>query len=710
MDGDVPRTTVVRRLKVTRPILRWAWLAALGVVLVGLLSPLVSIASAEQASSGVRSAQGGYIDAGEEHTCAILADRSVRCWGKGVAGRLGYGNDGNVLAPAAAGPVNLGPGRDARAIVAGDFHTCAILDDGGVRCWGFGENGRLGYGNKNNIFSPAEAPPVNLGPGRTARAITAGASHTCAILDDGSVRCWGNGAAGRLGYGNSASIGDDETPGQIAPVNLGPGRTATAIAAGEFHTCAILDNGSLLCWGFNASGQLGYGGTADVGDNETPAQAGPVDLDGHRAVAVSGGTGHTCAILDDGSVRCWGFGANGRLGYGSTGDIARAADAPAVDLGAGRTAIAIAAGDAHTCAVLDNGAVRCWGFGGSGRLGYGDSNSIGDTETPGAVGPVNLGPGRSARAITAGFSHSCAALDDGTLRCWGFGGSGRLGYGDEQNVGDDETPASQGPVPMGGSVPSLAANLTVGIAAENARPALGGPVGLSVTVANGGPDPTAGVALSIPAPAGFSWLSAAPGGFDGGAGRWNVGSLASGQSATLRVVARAGASGSIPLVAEVASSSVFDPTSTPGNGVAEDDRAVVVLTVPGSGAGAARRLLPLPRSLSLTVRRVPRRGPLSRIQAEGRLLLPRVRPVPRCTGKVRVMASVGKRVIAQRTVSLRKVRGRCRYAATVPPTRTKTRSAKAVTVRARFLGTSQMRARASRATGVKVRVPARGSG
>ena len=200
------------RLKVTRPILRWAWLAAFGVVLVGLLSPLVSIASAEQASSGVRSAQGGYIDAGEEHTCAILADRSVRCWGKGVAGRLGYGNDGNVLAPAAAGPVNLGPGRDARAIVAGDFHTCAILDDGAVRCWGFGANGRLGYGNTNNIFSPAAAPPVDLGPGRTARAITAGASHTCAILDDGSVRCWGNGAAGRLGYGNSASIGDDETP------------------------------------------------------------------------------------------------------------------------------------------------------------------------------------------------------------------------------------------------------------------------------------------------------------------------------------------------------------------------------------------------------------------------------------------------------------------------------------------------------------------
>ncbi len=706
MDGDVPRTTVVRRVHVTHTLARWVLLAVLGVVLVGLFSPLVSRASAEQASSGARSAQAGYIDAGEEHTCAVLADRSVRCWGKGVAGRLGYGSDANVLAPAAAGPVNLGPGRDARAIVAGDFHTCAILDDGSVRCWGFGENGRLGYGNRSNVFTPAAAPPVDLGPGRTARAITAGASHTCAILDDGSVRCWGNGAAGRLGNGNSASVGDDETPGQVPPVNLGPGRTARAIAAGEFHTCAILDNAGLICWGFNASGQLGYGGTADVGDNETPGQVGPVNVGGRGVVAVSGGTGHTCAILDDGTVHCWGFGANGRLGYGGTGDITSASAAPAVHIGAGRTATAIASGDAHNCAVLDNGAVRCWGFGGSGRLGYSDTNSIGDTELPDAVGPVNLGSGRSARAITAGFSHSCAALDDGTLRCWGFGGSGRLGYGDEQNVGDDETPATEGPVPMGGTVPPLAANLTVGLGADDARPSLGTSVGLTLTVANSGPDATGAVALSIPAPAGVSWLSAAPGGFDGGTGRWNVGTLAPGQAATLRLVARAGTAGSIPLAAEVASSSVFDPTSTPGNGVAEDDRAVVVLTVPAT-PGIARRLRPLPRSLSLTVTRVPRRGTLSRIRAEGRLLLPRVRPVPRCTGRVRVSATVGKRVVAQRTVPLRRVRGACRYVATVRPARTRTRSAKAVIVRARFLGTSQMRARASRATGVKVRVPAR---
>ncbi len=133
----------------------------------------------------------------------------------------------------------------------------------------------------------------------------------------------------------------------------------------------------MRCWGFGSSGQLGTGATADVGDNE-PAAAGVVALPAGRAArAVAGGAGHTCAILDDGSVSCWGFGANGRLGYGNT--TQRTTPGGPVALGAGRTAAAIGAGDAHTCAILDTGAVRCWGFGGQGRLGYGASTSVGDT-------------------------------------------------------------------------------------------------------------------------------------------------------------------------------------------------------------------------------------------------------------------------------------------------------------------------------------------
>ncbi|MDH3755403.1 MAG: hypothetical protein OEU32_16165, partial [Acidimicrobiia bacterium] len=137
--------------------------------------------------------------------------------------------------------------------------------------------------------------------------------------------------------GNTDRIGDTETPDTVGPVDLGPGRTAVAIAPVGFHTCAILDNGSLLCWGNGFDGQLGYGNTDDIGDNETPGGFGPVDL------------------------------------------------------GTGRTATAVSGSEFHTCAALDDGAVRCWGGNSTGRLGYGDLVSIGDDETPGSVGPVMVG-------------------------------------------------------------------------------------------------------------------------------------------------------------------------------------------------------------------------------------------------------------------------------------------------------------------------------
>ncbi|MEQ9229032.1 MAG: RCC1 domain-containing protein, partial [Parvibaculum sp.] len=98
--------------------------------------------------------------------------------------------------------------------------------------------------------SPASVGPVDLGPGRTATAISAGGGHTCAVLDTGQLRCWGFGAFGQLGYADTDNIGDDETPASVAPVDLGPGRMALAISADALHTCAILDSGRLRCWGF----------------------------------------------------------------------------------------------------------------------------------------------------------------------------------------------------------------------------------------------------------------------------------------------------------------------------------------------------------------------------------------------------------------------------------------------------------------------------
>ena len=279
-------------------------------------------------------------------------------------------------------------------MVAGDYHTCAIADDGTVHCWGFGANGRLGYASTANILAPAAAPAVDLG-GRRAVAITAGASHTCAIVDDGSVRCWGNGVSGRLGYGNQATIGDNEAPAAAGAVDIGAGRRAVAISAGDFHTCVIRDDGALVCWGFGSAGQLGRGGTADVGDDETPGQARARPAQRPRRARRVGRQGPHLRRPRRRLGPLLGFGADGRLGYGSTSDILTASAAPPVALGAGRTAVAISAGEAHTCAILDSGAVRCWGFGGNGRLGNDDTDSIGDGagETPASVRRWRSGPG-----------------------------------------------------------------------------------------------------------------------------------------------------------------------------------------------------------------------------------------------------------------------------------------------------------------------------
>ena len=421
---------------------------------IGLLA--ASGGSAEQATSSVLSVEAGRIDAGFLHSCAIVDDDTVRCWGHGGHGGLGYGNTNDIgddETPGSAGPVDLGTGRTAKAVGTGRQHTCAILDDDGVRCWGAGNNGRLGYGNTNVIGDdevPGSVGPVDLGAGRTAGAITAAADHTCAILDDDTVRCWGSGDFGQLGYATGAAIGDDETPGSVGPVDIGAGRTAKAITAADLHTCAVLDDGSVRCWGYGANGRLGYGHGYTVGDDETPGTVAPVDLGvGRTAKAVSAGGHHTCAVLDDGSVRCWGHGNNGRLGYGNTNDIGddeTPGTVGPVDLGVGHTANAVSAGEHHTCALLDDGSVRCWGYANSGRLGYGNANDIGDDETPGTVGPVDLGAGRTAKAIAAGNDHTCAILDDDTVRCWGGGTFGRLGYGNTNDIGDDETPDSAGPV------------------------------------------------------------------------------------------------------------------------------------------------------------------------------------------------------------------------------------------------------------------------
>ena len=389
---------------------------------------------------GVQLATGGF------HTCARLNNGAVRCWGLSTFGQLGYGNTNNIgdnESLASAGDVNVG--GIVVQLAAGREHTCALLDTGNVRCWGRGNEGQLGYGNGTDVGdneSPASAGDVNVGG--TVIQLAPGHFHTCALLDTGNVRCWGLGLDGRLGYGNTNKIGDNESPASAGDVNVGG--TVIQLAAGLEHTCALLNTGKVRCWGRGFDGRLGYGNTTFIGDDESPASAGDVNVGGTVLQLAAGGF-HTCALLDTGNVRCWGRGFDGQLGYGNGTNVGDdESPASAGDVNVGGTVLQLAAVGFHTCALLDTGNVRCWGEGSFGRLGYGNANRIGDNESPASAGDVNVGG--TVLQLAAGDGHTCALLDTGNIRCWGTGVHGQLGYGNTNNIGDNESPASAGDVPV----------------------------------------------------------------------------------------------------------------------------------------------------------------------------------------------------------------------------------------------------------------------
>ena len=367
--------------------------------------------------------------------------------------------------------INFGSSSIAKAVSAGWEHTCVILSSGKVKCWGFGLDGRLGRNNNHLIGDEDDEmgdnlPTVDLGDGRTAKAISAGGQHTCVILDNDKVKCWGLGTNGGLGQDKAENLGDgvdendrkvDEMGNNLPAIDLGDGgRTAKAISAGWWHTCAILDDDTVKCWGTGYDGQLGQGKSTNIGDeegemgNDLPA----IDLGtGRKAKAISAGGKHTCAILDDDTMKCWGIGTRGRLGYDNgvwlgDGPDEMGDDLPAVNLG-GRKAKAISAGWEHTCALLDDDTVKCWGIGINGRLGQGSGSDLGDKSGSMAkLKAIDFGNGRTVRAIVTGNRHNCVLLDNNTVKCWGQGADGQLGSGNTDDLGDE-------PDEMGDKLPAV---------------------------------------------------------------------------------------------------------------------------------------------------------------------------------------------------------------------------------------------------------------
>jgi alpha-tubulin suppressor-like RCC1 family protein len=380
------------------------------------------------------------------HSCAIVAPAMLpKCWGKNVNGTLGIGTTTDH--GGAAGDmgdqlphVNLGSLRTAKAIASGHAHTCAILDNGALKCWGDNDYGQLGIGSTEDIGDSANEVgafvAVDLGPGRTAVDIAAGRDFTCARVDDGTVKCWGYGSWGQLGLGDTAHVG-----APLKAVDLGG--PASRIACGERHACAVLTSGSVKCWGANQSGQLGLGDTSMRGGSPSTIGSAlmPVNL-GQAAVAVTAGAGHTCALLADGSLRCWGANNLGQLGIedraargGAPNEMG--ASLPPVKLGTGRKATVVAAGAYNTCVALDDGTVKCWGQGAGGILGRGNETEIGgELGSMANLTPIDLGTGsRRVVSIAVGPDQACARFDDDAVKCWGANEYGQLGLGDKLDRG-----------------------------------------------------------------------------------------------------------------------------------------------------------------------------------------------------------------------------------------------------------------------------------
>lgn len=333
------------------------------------------------------------LSVGDGFACASLASGAARCWGANSFNQLGDGTSTNRPVPVS--PVGL---SGVTSIAAGGGHGCAVVSGATVKCWGQNGAGQLGDGT--TAFS--RSTPVVVSGLTSVAQVTAGSSFTCARRSDGSVRCWGSNLFGQ--------VGDGTTTGRVTPVPLTTLSSIAEVSAGLYHACSRTSGGTVRCWGRNAFGE--------VGDGTLLQRSAPTllyrNLQG--ATAVVSGDDHSCALMFDGTVRCWGANASGQLGDGTTTPRSRMTEVQGVT-----GAIAIAAGAKHTCALLADRTARCWGENGGGQLG--DSST---TDRSAAVTVLGL---NGAVAIDAGEGHTCALMVDRTARCWGANGSGQLGDG-----------------------------------------------------------------------------------------------------------------------------------------------------------------------------------------------------------------------------------------------------------------------------------------
>lgn len=290
--------------------------------------------------------------------CALTSSARAFCWGDAVFGDFAFAGGGGTVEGVHAVTYEAlevaGLPDDTVAVRAGLYFGCALGRRGDARCWGLNERGQLGTGATVHVFVPTD---VEAGGARLRDVAPARAGRfACGTTREGAVLCWGDNASGQLGDGTLVARA---RPGAVTGFDA----PAVQVGAGRLHACARLEDGGVACWGGGAVGQLGDGAAA-----ARPSAARVPGV--HGAVALTVGDDHACALDAAGGVTCWGANDRAQATGGTPSVAVRAAAVPAANLPGGRV-VELAASRLHTCARDDAGAVRCWGYASATALGDG---------------------------------------------------------------------------------------------------------------------------------------------------------------------------------------------------------------------------------------------------------------------------------------------------------------------------------------------------
>jgi alpha-tubulin suppressor-like RCC1 family protein len=353
------------------------------------------------------------IAAGRFHTCGLLANGEVWCWGLNTGGQLGAATPSASLDMSGV-PVKVGGNTLFKDITGGDFHTCGIGTDDGVWCWGSNETLVLGVQTVNETCDGGvcSRTPVRAGGALTFTRVDAGSAHNCAIDSSGLARCWGVNAAGELGTSNYSQVRHDAN-------TVSGDHIFTRIASGTRFSCALDNLGAMSCWGLATEGQLATSAFQSCSSGLNNFQCSPTPVAANTPVRFSRiemGASFGCGMSTGNALVCWGSNAQGQLGNGTFVNSVT----PLGVQGTGSWQ-AFGVGDTHACGIK-GGIVLCWGLNDTAQLGTGTKEYANSSPQP-------VSGSRTYTQIVAGLHHSCALATDGTTWCWGSDKVKQLGRG-----------------------------------------------------------------------------------------------------------------------------------------------------------------------------------------------------------------------------------------------------------------------------------------